>query len=144
MRETDVGTHRDKCIYRDHASSSLQQRLYLAMAFHRTAALPDDHDVAERRPSISPALKLRTDDPGRRSPPPPCPPLADAPLKGTVPSAIIAHPSSALEIIRRRLVTVGTGMSIGVATLTPLVSCHCRSRSSRQTYRWTGARSPPG
>ena len=37
-----------------------------AMAFHRTAALSDDHDIAEkRRPSISPALKLRTDDPGR-------------------------------------------------------------------------------
>ena len=32
---------------------------------HRTAALSDDHDIAERRPLISPALKLRTDDPGR-------------------------------------------------------------------------------
>jgi hypothetical protein len=52
-------------------------------------------------------------------------------LKGTVPSAIIAHPSSALEIIRRRLVTVGTGMSIGVATLTPLLAFASSTLNSR-------------
>jgi hypothetical protein len=40
-------------------------------------------------------------------------------MKGIVPSAIIAHPNNALDIIRRRLVTVGTGMWIGVATITP-------------------------
>jgi len=26
----------------------------------------------------------------------------------------------------------------------PLVSCHCRPRSARRAYRWTGARSPLG
>ena len=26
----------------------------------------------------------------------------------------------------------------------PLVSCHCRPRSSRRAYRWMGARRPPG